>query len=204
MEGNSQPTLPEALALDVDAAFPSLMADLADPVYSLALRMCGRDEAEDVAQEAFVRAYRALSDASPDQRRELRLRPWVLTIALNVARNHLRTAGRRPRRSGHDAPAEAADTAAAPDAAAEGSETRAELAAALLRLPVASRETVVLRHVVGCRTADVAVILDRPVGTVKAQISRGLAALRHDLQQNGLAPERHPSEEEEEEQKDDG
>ena len=175
--------------MDVRAGFPALMTALAGPVYSVALRMCGPEDAEDVTQEAFIKTFRALWDCPPERLRALNLRPWVLTIALNEARNHLRTASRRPRRSNHPGPPDRADASPVPDAALEHAEVRAELAAALLRLPVAAREAVVLRHVVGCGVAEVAAILERPVGTVKAQVSRGLAALRVDLENGGMSPQ---------------
>jgi RNA polymerase sigma factor (sigma-70 family) len=173
------------LSSDVDAAFPVLVAAMAQPVYTLALRVCGRDEAEDIAQEAFVRAYKALLDYSPERRQTLEVRPWVLTIALNVARNRLRSGGREVLldATAMDATSTANDHAAAsPEVAADGDDLRSRLITALRRLPPSSREAVVLRHVVGCPVAEVAEILGRPVGTVKAQVWRGLAALRRDLE----------------------
>ena len=174
-----------ALDGDVDAVFPALFADLAGPVYTVGLRLCGRQEAEDVAQEAFVRAYRALRDYPADRRRSIRLRPWVLTIALNVARNRLRAAARDVALDGaalHAAEREERPATAPPEVAAERAELRTRLARALGRLPAPAREAVVLRHVVGCPVAEVAEILGRPAGTVKAQVWRGLAALREDLE----------------------
>src|ERR1700752_1013792 len=57
-----------------------------------ALRMTGnREDAEEIVQDAFVRAYRALGKMSPEQRSELRLQPWLYTITLNVTRNRLRS-----------------------------------------------------------------------------------------------------------------
>ena len=176
--------LATALATDLEAGFPALVAGLAGPVYSVALRLCGRDRAEDVAQETFTRAYRALQGYPAGRRRALQVRPWVLTIALNVARNELRSASRGPEENGK-APADRLDPGLGPEAAAERSELRERLAAALRQLPAASREAVVLRHVVGCRVTEVAAILDRPVGTVKAQVWRGLAALRQELESDG-------------------
>ena len=185
-----------ALASDVDGAFPALVAALAQPVYTVGLRMCGPQDAEDVAQEAFVRAYRALQHYPPERRRVLQVRPWVLTIALNVARNRLRSNCRDVPLDGTDAAASGSARAAAPEAggvdretpspgpevAAERAELRARLITALRRLPIPAREAVVLRHIVGCPVAEVAEILGRPAGTVKAQVWRGLAALREDLE----------------------
>lgn len=168
--------LAEALAADLHDAFPALVNRLGGAVYSAAVRTCGRGPAEDIAQETFLRAYKALDGYDAGRVRSLALRPWVLTIALNVARNHARTEARHPTTAfgagdGHD---DGPDDGRDPD-------LRATLGAALLRLPVATREAVVLRHVVGCSTAEVAGILDRPAGTVKSQVARGLAALREEL-----------------------
>lgn len=187
-----EPDLVSDLAADVHGAFPALVGAMSGPVYSVAVRLCGRNEAEDIAQETFVRAYKALVDYDPDRRLALQLRPWVLTITLNVARNQLRSASRHPTTAPEDGTEPETATVAraiAPEVAAERSELHAHLASALLRLPLPTREAVVLRHVVGCRTAEVAAILDRPQGTVKAQVSRGLAALREDLQHDPLLSE---------------
>jgi RNA polymerase sigma-70 factor (ECF subfamily) len=167
-----------ALADDVDDAFPGLVRRLGDAVYSVGLRMCGPADAQDVAQDTFVRAYAALNRYEPERVRELCLRPWVLTIALNVARNRCRSASRHPQ-ARLDGQGERGEPTAAEDTV----DLRATLAAALLRLPVATRQAVVLRHVVGCDTAEAAAILDRPVGTVKSQVARGLATLRTQLEE---------------------
>jgi RNA polymerase sigma factor (sigma-70 family) len=174
-------TLGSALATDVDGAFPALFSALAGPVYSVGLRLCGPGDAEDVAQETFARAYAALHRYPPDRRRTLEVRPWVLTIALNVARNRLRTDSRHAT-SREPRPIDGVDPAIGPEAAAEQSDLRERLTVALHKLPLPAREAVVLRHVVGCSVAEAAAILERPAGTVKAQVWRGLAALREDLQ----------------------
>ena len=178
--------LAAALAADLDGAFPDLVAALARPVYSLGLRLCGPSDAEDVAQETFLRAYQALHEYPPDRRKAMQVRPWVLTIALNVARNRLRDGGRELPVDGaaltHVTTPNGADPLPGPDAGAEQSELRRRLIGALWRLPLPAREAVVLRHVVGCPVAEVAAVLSRPAGTVKAQVWRGLAALREDLE----------------------
>lgn len=166
--------LAEALAADLHDAFPALVNRLGGAVYSVAVRTCGRGPAEDIAQETFLRAYKALGGYDGGRVRSLALRPWVLTIALNVARNHARTEARHPTAALRDGDGDGDGDSPDPD-------LRAALGAALLRLPVATREAVVLRHVVGCSTAEVAGILDRPAGTVKSQVARGLAALREEL-----------------------
>lgn len=168
--------LAEALADDVDAAFPAFVAEHTDAVYTVALRLCGSAEAEDVSQDAFVRAFTALRRYDPEQVRTLSLRPWVLTIVLNVARNRLRSNGRHPQTALEDGHAQPSH--------ADRTDLRATLAGALSLLPLPARQAVVLRHVVGCSVKETAAILDRPTGTVKAQVARGLALLRTHLEED--------------------
>ena len=114
--GSGWQALPAALAADRDAAFPHLVRALIDGVYSGALRLTGsRADAEDVTQEAFLRAYRALGAYPPERIRELRLREWVWTIAANLCRNRARSRQRHPEEA---LPAEAA--AGRPGARARG------------------------------------------------------------------------------------
>src|SRR5690606_22516524 len=72
------------LAADLDGAFPDLVDALASDVYSGLRRLAGADDAEDLTQETFIRAYRALGEYDAERIRNLRLRAWVWTIALNL------------------------------------------------------------------------------------------------------------------------
>jgi RNA polymerase sigma factor (sigma-70 family) len=73
-------------------SFESIVDDYQRRLYGFALRMTGnREDAEEIVQDAFVRAYRALAKMDPQQRAELRLQPWLYTITLNVTRNRLRS-----------------------------------------------------------------------------------------------------------------
>lgn len=175
-------TLAARLARDREAAFPELVASLAGPVLSL-LRRNGLDgpTAEDLAQEAFLAAWAALGKMDADTLRELRLRPWLLTIALNLLRNHWRTRSRRPATTTLDAPR----CEGAADITADGmggADQPHDLAGALAGLPARQRQAVVLRHVIGLPTSEVAEVLAVPVGTAKSDISRGLVALRRTLE----------------------
>ncbi len=90
-----------ALADDLDGSFEALVLAHQDRLYSIALRMLGDPrDAEEAAQDAFVRAYRALAGYDAARIRELRLRPWLATIVLNLCRSRLtrRPAGRAGRR----------------------------------------------------------------------------------------------------------
>lgn len=168
----------------MDRDFPELVRQHQDAVYSIALRLTGRpSEAEDAAQDTFVRAYRALSSYDETRRRELDIRPWLATITINVCRNRARAAGRRPVTSLLSGIAEPRETGRDAAQRAEDAETAAELADALRRLPDVQRRAIVLHHAGGLTYAEVASALKRPEGTVKADVHRGLRALRALLEQ---------------------
>ena len=115
----------------------------------------------------------------------LALRPWLATIARNLARNRLRRRPppSRPLEDGDGQPlAVAAPAAAEPAQVAERVQERELLAALLASLPRHWREAVVLRHVEGLPYAEVAEVLGRPVGTVKTHVHRGVRQLREDLE----------------------
>jgi RNA polymerase sigma-70 factor (ECF subfamily) len=177
--------LTRRLAGDLDAWFEILVRGHVDRCYTIALRILGDPrDAEEVTQDALVRAYRALATYEPARIRDLRLKGWLTTIVANLARNRLRR--KRPHVTsltplvelGLEPPA---DDATDPETLAGRRVDRDELAGAILALPDRYRVPVVLRHVDELSYDEVAVALDRPVGTVKAQVHRGLALLRHTL-----------------------
>jgi RNA polymerase sigma-70 factor, ECF subfamily len=173
-------TLTARLAADLDGAFEQFVRANADGVYSVALRLLGdAHEAEDVAQETFVRAYRSLARWPKERILELRPRPWLTRITLNLVRNRARV--RRP----HTQPLRdgtwVAPEAERPEVHAERVEATAAVTALLERLPERDRVAIVLKHVHGLGYPEVAEALGRPVGTVKAQVHRGLAKLREAL-----------------------
>jgi RNA polymerase sigma-70 factor (ECF subfamily) len=176
------------LAADLDGAFRALVTAHEDRLFTIALRLLGDPrDAEEVAQDAFVRAYRAMRGYDAARVRQLRLRPWLASIVVNLSRNRRRRLDeRRPPLQLEpfvDAGGEAAfpDGGATPHERAARRETLQMLATALAELPPGPRAAVVLRHVDGLSVAETAAALDRPEGTVKAQVSRGLAALRLQL-----------------------
>lgn len=180
------------LSTDLDRAFPALVEAHAGRLYTIAQRFLGvPSDAEEVAQDALVRAHRALADYDHDRIRALRLRPWLATITINLARNRRRRhADRRPATSIEPLVAFGLEPrqspAKSPSVVAERREERRLLSEALLTLPPAARAAVVLRHVDGLSVAETAAALGRPEGTVKALVHRGLAQLRRHL-----APEVH-------------
>ena len=170
--------LPAALADDLDRAFPDLVRLTQDDVYSGALRMTGnRADAEDVAQEAYVRAYRALGGYPAERIRSLQVRGWVWTIAANLCRNRARSRSRKPETALPDR-MPLADGDPGPEKTVLALDAGARLGGLVAGLPWAQRAAVVLRHVVGLGYAEISEALERPVGTVKADVHRGLAALR--------------------------
>jgi RNA polymerase sigma-70 factor (ECF subfamily) len=187
MDTDSQ--LIAALARDLDGTFETLVLTHQDRLYSIALRMLGDTaDAEEAAQDALVRAYRALAGYPSERVLELRLRPWLATIVLNLCRSRIgrRAAAGRPALSLDAAEPGTleppADDATGPGATVERRDARRRWAALLLTLPPAYRSAVVLRHVDGLSYPELATALDRPEGTVKAQVHRGLAMLRAALE----------------------
>jgi RNA polymerase sigma factor (sigma-70 family) len=167
------------LIVDLDAGFAEVVRQHERVVYSVALRLTtGPADAEDLSAEAFLRAYRALQSYDAARLRELRIRPWLLTILRNTARNAARDAARRP------APPPAFEP---PDPAVGGSSVEQRVEDALMarewarllgRLPEAQRVAVVLRHVEGLPTSEIAQVLGCREGTAKSHVSRGLTRLR--------------------------
>ncbi|MDQ3937238.1 MAG: sigma-70 family RNA polymerase sigma factor [Chloroflexota bacterium] len=169
--------LGERLAHDLDGAFLELVTLHQDLVYGVALRVVRRPaDAEDVAQEAFVRAYRALSRYSRERLRTLKLRPWLARIALNVGRNELRA--RRDAGDIEQAPTAAARDSDGPLELAQRREERQLWIRLLGSLPERYRLAVALRHIEGLSYRELAETLERPIGSVKSDVHRGVNLLR--------------------------
>ncbi len=158
-----------------DRVFERLVRDNQDRIYALGLALTGnRHDAEDVAQDTFVRAYRALATYPPERVRDLKQKAWLHRIAVNVVRNRVR--GVRPHLV--ELNGSEPDRASGPEEDVLRKAEIDELAARVACLPVRYREAVVLRHVQELSYAEVADALGQPVGTVKANVHRGLKLLR--------------------------
>jgi RNA polymerase sigma factor (sigma-70 family) len=172
-----------ALARDLDDGFAELVRTYQGLLYAVALRTTGhRADAEDLAAEALLRAYRSLAghladDHDTEWLRTLSPRPWLLTIVVNVRRNQVRDAARRPRTDGATPPEGPVPGPSVEDRA-EHREVTEHLAGLLARLTETQRTAVVLRHVTDLPLTEVAEVLGCPVGTAKSHVSRGLARLR--------------------------
>jgi RNA polymerase sigma factor (sigma-70 family) len=164
-----------------DRVFERLVRDNQDRVFALSLAMTGnRHDAEDVAQDTFIRAYKALATYPPDRVRDLKARPWLHRIAVNVVRNRVR--GVRPRLV--ELNGSEPDHGAGPEEDALRRMEVDALAARVACLPARYREAVVLIHVQELSYAEAADVLGQPVGTVKANVHRGLKLLRGDKDGN--------------------
>jgi RNA polymerase sigma-70 factor (ECF subfamily) len=182
--------LAHRLAHDLDGTFETLVRAHVDRCHAIALRLTGNPhDAEEAAQDALVRAYRALEGYPPERIRDLRLRPWLATIVVNVTRNRARrrrlpTTPLAPLLEAGFEPADG--DASDPAGVAERTAERERLGALLARLPERYRVPVVLRHVDDLSYAELADVLGRPEGTLKAQVHRGLALLRAAAAETGL------------------
>ena len=177
----------ERLATDVDEAFPELVVAHQDLVYGVALRVTRNEaEAEDVAQDAFVRAYRALKRYPAQRVQDLRLRPWLARIALNTARNEIR--GRRSHDDVDDAAINVAAPGDGPPRLAERNDERRMWTRLLSGLPDRYRLAVSLRYIDDLSYPELAETLGRPLGTVKSDVHRGTALLRaaYDAEQRAM------------------
>lgn len=157
-----------------DAAWEALVREHQQPIFRLAYLLLGdSDDAEDIAQEAFIRAFRALD--SFDAGRPLR--PWLLRIAANLARNRQRSVGRylaALRREFLGAPER---VAALGERSGEEWEAKT-LWQAVRRLATADQEIIYLRYFLDLSEAETAAALTIAPGTVKSRLHRALGRLR--------------------------
>ena len=178
-------SLAARLATDLDGHFEELVRTFQDRLYGFALRLTGSPpDAEESAQDTFLRAYRALQRYPNDRIETLKLKAWLYQIALNVVRNRLR--GGQLKQLAMDE--SVSNSLAAnvrdeqPEQATIGAESLDELGRALRQLPERYSIAVVLRHVQGLSYAEAAQVLGQPVGTTKSDVHRGLRLLRAALE----------------------
>ncbi|MDQ3554354.1 MAG: sigma-70 family RNA polymerase sigma factor [Chloroflexota bacterium] len=159
-------------------AFPTLVAHHRDLVYGVARRWTpDREDAEDITQETFIRAYRALLGYPPARREALRIRGWLASITVNLARNRARS--RRPESTDLASVPEPPDEHdAGPERSVERREASQRWSRLLATLPANQRMAVELRHVEAFSYPEIAEALARPLGTIKSDVHRGVARLR--------------------------
>ncbi|HEY1728414.1 MAG TPA: RNA polymerase sigma factor [Candidatus Baltobacteraceae bacterium] len=178
--------LAHALADDVDLAFEQVVRTYQDRIVSVAARALGdRQRAEELAQDVFVRAYRALRTYDRPRIRKLRLRSWLYAITLNLIRNAVR--GKRLRTVGLErddgSPRPIADPKPTPESQAEIREDWQYIGGAVAQLSPKLRDAFVLRYVEELSYDEIADALSQPVGTVKANAHRGLMSVRAFLEE---------------------
>ena len=139
-------------------------------------------DAEEAAQEAFVKAWRALPRFRPDAP----FRPWLLAIVANEARNRRRAAGRRAGLALRAAQERVSgDAAPSPEAALLAGGERRELLAALGALDERDRAVIACRHLLDLSERETAEVLGCRPGTVKSRLSRALGRMRAELETTG-------------------
>ncbi|MFI6320859.1 RNA polymerase sigma factor [Nonomuraea sp. NPDC050556] len=158
-------------------AYEALVARYTALAHRTATMLGAGSEAEDVVQEAFVKAYRHLSSF----RRDSPFRPWLLRIVANETHNLTRSRGRRSElalKLGATAELTAPDD---PEGTAVATDRRARLLEAVRKLPDREREAVICRYFLQLSEAETAQVLDWPIGSVKSRTHRGLARLREEV-----------------------
>ena len=163
-----------------NASFGALVGRYQQAALRLAAAISGSvDDANDIAQEAFVKAHRSL----PKLTDPAMVRSWLLRIVANEAKNHLRSRDRRRRRDDRYG---AWVVAAVPDpeASALSSDDARTLAQALGKIAERDRQVLAYRYFAGLSEVETAVAAGVPVGTVKSRTARALTRLRTELEQS--------------------
>jgi RNA polymerase sigma-70 factor (ECF subfamily) len=175
---------------DLDS-FNQLILRWERPIYALAYRVIGREEdARDVCQETFLRAFRGL----PGFKGEAKFSSWLYRIALNLSRDWIRRQRRAPTvqlPEGADPSEVAAEQG--PVESIEDLVSRRELSAvveeAMALLPEEQRTAIVLKEYHGMTFQEIADLQACPLSTVKTRLYQGLSVLRRHLEKNGRVPQ---------------
>jgi RNA polymerase sigma-70 factor, ECF subfamily len=170
-------------------SFNELILRWQGPIYALAYRVIGREQdARDVCQETFLRAFRALSGF----RGQAKFSSWIYRIALNLCRDWARRERRAPTVQAPEG-VDLMDLAAAsgPTESIEDVVARKELTQsverAMARLPEEQRTAIVLKEYHGLTFREIADLVGCPLSTVKTRLYQGLTALRRELVSDGVA-----------------
>ena len=175
---------------DADS-FNQLILRWERPIYALAYRVIGREEdARDVAQETFLRAFRALSGFKG----QAKFSSWLYRITLNLCRDWIRKERRTPvsqAPEGIDIIELAGE--ATPNETIEQRVGRSQLSRAVSRamasLPEEQRTAIILKEYHGLTFQEIADMLDCPLSTVKTRLYQGLSVVRKQLEQAGVRPD---------------
>lgn len=178
-------------------AFEDLVAAYEKNVYNLALRMTGNPEdAEDMAQEAFLKAYNSLSAFRGDSKFSV----WLYRIVSNVCLDYLRKKNKRGTVSlsvedddGEDTQLDLPDLSQSPEEVLEKKLTREAVQRGLAALPPDARQILLLREVQGLSYDEIGEVLGLEIGTVKSRIFRARKKLVAFLLQDGNIPDAYTS-----------
>jgi RNA polymerase sigma-70 factor (ECF subfamily) len=173
---------------DLDS-FNQLVLRWERPIYALAYRVIGREEeARDVAQETFLRAFRALKGFKG----QAKFSSWLYRITLNLCRDWMRRERRAPVAQAPDG-VDIIELAgeSTPSESIEELVSRHELgravAKAMSQLPEDQRTAIILKEYHGLTFQEIADQLDCPLSTVKTRLYQGLTVLRRQLREAGVA-----------------
>ena len=160
-------------------AYALLIEEYKGPIFNLAYRMtCEYQDAEDLAQEAFVRAYNTLKRFDTDKR----FFPWLYTIALNLIRNHLKK--KKPSLADEASANKWLDNGDSPEQAVVKRQQAEQLNSCLQKLPVDLREAIILRFYQDLLFEDLSEILDISLSAAKMRVYRGLEKLRSFMEES--------------------
>ena len=166
-------------------AFNQLVARWERPIYALAYRTLGREEdARDVVQEAFLRAYRGLKGFKG----QAKFSSWLYRITLNLCRDWMRKARRAPliqvpeTEDGMDMAEQMPSPAESVEELVNRRQMSAAVAKAMLELPEEQRVAILMKEFHGLTFQEIADALDCPLSTVKTRLYQGLSVLRRRLE----------------------
>ena len=161
------------MASDQDEFLRATMGAM-DLVFNLSRRLTNnRQDAEDLVQETYLRAFRSWTD----RRRPTRVEPWLATICLNLARSRYRTRARRPSEVPLEEWMVEPQPVADPESRAVEGVERDELYRAIRELPEEQRVAIALVDLSGFSTYEAAEAMGTPRGTVLSRLHRGRRAL---------------------------
>ena len=161
-------------------AFELLVRKYQYKIIQLVGRLVGESDAPDVAQETFIKAYRALNGF----RGQSAFYTWLYRIGINTAKNHIVSRGRRPANQdidiadaeqyGHTEHLSDVDT---PESLLLSDEIKQKVAEVIHKLPADLRQAITLRELEGLSYEEIAEVMDCPIGTVRSRIFRAREAI---------------------------
>jgi RNA polymerase sigma-70 factor (ECF subfamily) len=187
MPSTDEELVTRSMGGDLDS-FNQLVLRWERPIYALAYRVIGREEdARDVCQETFLRAFRALNGFKG----QAKFSSWLYRIALNLCRDWIRRERRAPVAQAPEGvdivelAGESTPTESIEDLVARREIGRA-VARAMAELPDEQRTAIILKEYHGLTFQEIADLLDCPLSTVKTRLYQGLTVLRRQLARDGM------------------